>query len=99
MNELRRHQQAAQHRNAEERQRGIEIPADQTLVDKVLLFCFQYDAKAGSYAPTAIGLMKVAGGVTVFILAIALLPSWLRKRVDKASQREPAPAQDENGEE
>lgn len=51
-----------------------------TSMDQVLLFCFQYDAAAGSYGPTAVGLMKVGGGITVFLLAIVLVPTWVRRR-------------------
>jgi protein SCO1/2 len=63
-----------------------------TPMDQVLLFCFQYDAVAGSYGPTAIGLMKLGGGVTVFVLAIVLFPTWLR-RYQKRSKTSDNPRQ------
>lgn len=46
-------------------------------MDRVLLFCFHYDANSGSYAPTAVNLMKFGGFVTVFAVALFLLP-WRR---------------------
>ena len=60
-----------------------------TPMDQVLLFCFQYDAAAGSYGPTAVGLMKVGGAITVFLLAIVLVPTWVRRR-----KRQPAAKDD-----
>lgn len=49
-----------------------------TTLDQVLLFCFHYDATAGAYAPTAVGLMKVGAAATVLLVAAFLLP-WRRR--------------------
>lgn len=49
-----------------------------TTLDQVLLFCFHYDAAAGNYAPTAVGLMKVGAAVTVLLVAVFFLP-WRRR--------------------
>lgn len=57
-----------------------------TTLDRVLLFCFHYDAAAGNYAPTAVSIMKLGGGFTVVCLLGVLLPVWLRRRtVDKSN--------------
>lgn len=45
-------------------------------VDRLLLFCFQYDAESGRYAPTARKIMKIGGFATVFILTVVLIPYW-----------------------
>lgn len=41
-------------------------------VDYVLLFCFHYDAAQGKYTLAIVNLLKVAGGLTVMLLAIGL---------------------------
>jgi len=46
-------------------------------LDRVLLFCFHYDAATGNYAPAAINLMKAGGAVTVLAVLMSLLP-WRR---------------------
>ncbi|MEW4528465.1 SCO family protein [Maioricimonas sp. JC845] len=51
-----------------------------TTLDQVLLYCFHYDATAGSYAATAVSIMKVGGGVTVVALLAGLVPWWFRRR-------------------
>jgi protein SCO1/2 len=48
-------------------------------MDKVLLFCFQYDASAGKYGPSALKLMRLGGIVTVLILAGVLIAFWRRE--------------------
>jgi protein SCO1/2 len=50
-----------------------------TTLDRVLLFCFHYDATSGRYGPVAIRLMQIAGGITLGILLIGLVPTWLRR--------------------
>ena len=40
-----------------------------TPVDYVLLFCFHYDAAQGKYTLVVVNLLKIAGGLTVLILA------------------------------
>ncbi|MFG0334309.1 MAG: SCO family protein [Maioricimonas sp. JB049] len=49
-------------------------------LDQVLLFCFHYDSAAGSYAATAVGIMKFGAGVTVLALLVGLVPLWMRRR-------------------
>jgi len=40
-----------------------------TPVDYVLLFCFHYDATQGKYTLAIVNLLKIAGGLTVILLA------------------------------
>lgn len=49
-----------------------------TTMDRFLLLCFHYDAKAGSYAPNARNLMK-AGGVAAILGLLSLF--WVCNRV------------------
>jgi len=37
-------------------------------IDQLVLYCFHYDAKEGSYAPVAMNIMRVSGGVSVTVL-------------------------------
>lgn len=46
-------------------------------MDRVLLFCFHYDANSGSYAPAAVNMMKFGGMLTVLAVVLFLLP-WRR---------------------
>jgi protein SCO1 len=50
-----------------------------TTVDKLVLYCFHYDASTGRYAPSAVMLMRVAGGLITATLAIFLLVLWRRE--------------------
>lgn len=47
-------------------------------VEQALLYCFQYDAAAGRYAPSALKLMKIGSVVCVAGLAVFLAVLWLR---------------------
>lgn len=49
-------------------------------LDQALLFCFYYDATTGRYAPAAMNLMRLGGGVTVLVLALWLSSAWRRDR-------------------
>lgn len=60
-----------------------------TTLDQVLLFCFHYDALAGSYAPAAISLMKAGGAVTILALLAFLIPWWFRRRPSPAPAGSP----------
>ncbi len=50
-------------------------------LDKVLLFCFHYDASKGKYGPAAANLMKAGGAITVLVLGAGIF--WLRRREQK----------------
>ena len=50
-----------------------------SIVDRVLLFCFQFDPKRRRYAWYAYNIMRAGGVVTLFLLLCFLLPVWLRE--------------------
>jgi protein SCO1 len=50
------------------------------LMDKVLLFCFQYDPGARKYSLYAMNVMRAGAGVTLVVLAFMFLPFWRRQR-------------------
>ena len=49
-------------------------------MDRILLFCFHYDAERGRYGPAAFQLMRLGGGLTVLILAGTILIYRRRER-------------------
>ena len=49
-----------------------------TTIDRVMLFCFHYDATVGAYAPAAMNLMRAGGALTVLLLAVSLAILWRR---------------------
>ena len=49
-------------------------------VDKLVMYCYQYDPDSGSYAPVAINIMKLGGLATLIILGIFLGLLWLREK-------------------
>jgi len=51
-----------------------------TVVDQVLLYCFQYDPSENSYVANAYNIMRLGGAVTVVLLGITLLLFWRRER-------------------
>lgn len=51
-----------------------------TAMDQILLYCFSYDAAAGSYAPIAINIMKLSGVVVLLFLGSLLGSLWLWER-------------------
>jgi protein SCO1/2 len=42
-------------------------------LDKLILYCYHYDAEAGRYAPAALKLVRLGGVLTVLALAVLLL--------------------------
>jgi protein SCO1/2 len=48
-----------------------------TTVDRLILFCFHYDAAEGKYAPLAYNIMRVGAGVSALLLAVFLSGFWL----------------------
>ncbi|NNF02870.1 MAG: SCO family protein [Rhodothermales bacterium] len=57
-------------------------------VDRVLLYCFQYDPDANSYVLHATNLMKLGGLLTLLVLGIGLFLFWRRERGLQMSARE-----------
>jgi protein SCO1/2 len=55
-------------------------------IDQFLLYCYRYDAQEGRYAPVAMRLMRLGGGLTALILGVVLAGLWRRdnrKRHDR----------------
>ncbi len=55
-------------------------------LDQVLLFCFQYDATSGRYAPVAFRIMQLGGLLTLTTLLLGLVPYWIRRGRAKREQ-------------
>ncbi|MGL5097706.1 MAG: SCO family protein, partial [Planctomycetia bacterium] len=51
-----------------------------TTIDKILLFCFHYDATKGRYGPAARNLMKLGGAVTLVVMGVVGLRIWRFER-------------------
>ena len=49
-------------------------------IDHVLLLCFHYDPNTGRYTTTVLGIVRLAGAVTVLVLGIFLFRAWRRER-------------------
>ncbi len=49
-------------------------------IDRIVLYCFQYDAAAGSYVPVAVNIMKLGGAATLLVLGVFLGFFFLRER-------------------
>jgi protein SCO1 len=56
--------------------------------DKILLFCFHYDAESGRYGLIATRLMQVGGGLTVVVVGSVIW--FLRRREKKGKLGQPA---------
>lgn len=48
-------------------------------LDRILLFCFHYDATAGRYAPVAMNLMRIGAGLAAVLLASMLFGFRIRE--------------------
>lgn len=51
-----------------------------SFVDGLLLYCFKYDPHQSKYTLYAFNLVKVGGALMVLLLALWLLPVWVRSR-------------------
>jgi protein SCO1 len=49
-------------------------------LDKIILFCFHYDATKGRYAPVAQRVMRLGGLLAVMIFGVVLSGFWVRER-------------------
>ncbi len=58
-----------------------------TSVDRILLYCYRYDAGANSYVLNAINLMKIGGFLTLVVVGLGLLIFWRRERQQLAKKR------------
>ena len=53
-----------------------------TSMDRILLYCYRYDASANSYVLHATSLMKIGGFLTLLLVGIGLLIFWRRERAN-----------------
>ena len=51
-----------------------------TTVDRIILYCFQYDPSSNSYVPVAKNTMKIGGGVIMVALGLLLGILWYNER-------------------
>ena len=57
-------------------------------LDKIILYCFHYDAAEGRYAPAAMNLMRAGGMMAVLTLGVVLAVLWRRDRGRQAEEKE-----------
>ncbi len=50
------------------------------LVEHLVLYCFKYDPQQSKFTLAAINVMKLGGGVMVLLMALWLLPVYIRSR-------------------
>ncbi|MNL70838.1 hypothetical protein D3C87_1958960 [compost metagenome] len=58
-----------------------------SVVDSLVLYCFKYDPHQSKYTLVAFNVMKVGGALMVLVLALWLLPVWIRARKDEKRGR------------
>jgi len=51
-----------------------------TIVDQIVLYCFQYNPHQSKYTLYAFNIMKLGGALMVLVLVLWLLPIWVRAR-------------------
>ncbi len=49
-------------------------------MDRVILYCYEYDPNSGSYVPVAMNIMKIGGAATLVLLGLFLGIFWYRER-------------------
>ena len=58
-----------------------------SIVDRILLFCFQFDPKRRRYSWYAYNIMRAGGVLTLLLLVCFLLPVWIREK-EKLKKKE-----------
>lgn len=58
-----------------------------SLIDQVLLFCFQFDPKKSKYTLYAWNIMRAGSALMAVLLAVFLVPVWMRERAARPSTR------------
>ncbi|MCO5169102.1 MAG: SCO family protein [Planctomycetes bacterium] len=60
-------------------------------LDQVLLFCFHYDPKSGTYTPVVMNIVRLAAGVTVLCLGTLVgTLLWRERRQARSAARQPS---------
>jgi protein SCO1/2 len=52
-------------------------------IDRILLYCFQYDPDAGGYVVVAGNVMRIGGGLAALVLAVFIGIMWYGERRKK----------------
>jgi protein SCO1 len=55
-----------------------------SIADRLIWFCYHYDASKSKYSIMASRLMQVGGALCILILAAFLVPFWIRSRKESA---------------
>jgi protein SCO1/2 len=55
------------------------------IVDRLILYCFQFDPSQNKYTLYAFNVMKAGAGLTLVFLSFWLVPVWFRQRKEKSS--------------
>ena len=48
-------------------------------IEKIIMSCFSYDTTLGKYTPTAFGIMRVGGVISLFLICIFSMVMWRRE--------------------
>jgi len=54
-------------------------------IDRIILYCYHYDPKAGGYVVFATNIMKIGGALTLIVLVIFLAVMWRVERRKRSS--------------
>lgn len=57
-----------------------------TVMDRLVMYCFQYDPNKKGYAFYAYNIVRAGAGIAGLALAVVLIPTWLRERRRSKSQ-------------
>jgi protein SCO1 len=49
-------------------------------LNQIIMYCYHFDPKAGSYSLAAMRLMRIGGGLTAVVLGLVLSALWVRGR-------------------
>lgn len=55
-------------------------------IDKLVMYCYQYNPASNSYAPVAINIMKIGGALTLFFLCMFLGFFWYYDRKKRKAE-------------
>lgn len=59
--------------------------------DKLILYCFHYDETEGKYAPVAMNIMRVGGGLSALVLGSFLTSFWMKESKKKKQPKQGPP--------
>jgi protein SCO1/2 len=59
-----------------------------SIVDRIVLFCFQFDPTKNRYTLYAYNIMRAGAGATVVVMLLFFLPFWMRMKREKRKIKE-----------